>query len=56
MIIKSKEITYDTLVYDNISVNEVSSYKYPEIYIHHKLNWNYNIEEIIKVGLKTIVN
>jgi hypothetical protein len=62
MIIKSKRITYDTFVYDNNILEEVPSYKYIGIYIHHKLNWNYNIEKKINggwktyMGSKTIVN
>jgi hypothetical protein len=61
MIIKSNKITYDTFVYDNNNLEEVTSYKYLGIDIHHKLNWNYNIEKIIIgvgkfiMGLKTIV-
>jgi hypothetical protein len=53
MIIKSKRITYDTFVYDNNNLEEVPSYKYIGIYIHHKLNWNYNIEKKINGGWKT---
>jgi hypothetical protein len=45
MIIKSKNITYDTFIYDNNSLEEVSSYKYLITNIHHKLNWNYSIEK-----------
>jgi hypothetical protein len=43
MKIKSKRITYDTFLYDNNSLEEVPSYKYLGIDIHHKLNWNYSI-------------
>ena len=53
MIIKSKEITYDTFVYNNNNLEEVPSYKYLRTNIHHKLNWNYNIEEMINGGWKT---
>jgi hypothetical protein len=53
MIIKSKNITYDTFVYDNNNLEEVPSYKYLRIYIHHKINWNYNIEKRINGGWKT---
>ena len=45
MIIKSKKDTYANFVYDNSNLEEVSSYKYLGIDIHHKLNWNY-----IKIG------
>ena len=38
MIIKSNKIHYDTFVYDNNNLEEVTSYKYLGIYIHHKLN------------------
>ena len=44
MIIKSKKDTYANFVYDNSNLEEVSSYKYLGIDIHHKLNWNYSIE------------
>jgi hypothetical protein len=62
MIIKSNKIPYDTLVYENNNLEEVTSYKYLGIDIHHKLNWNYSIEKRIIgdgkliMGLKTIVN
>jgi hypothetical protein len=52
MIIKSNKIPYDTFVYDNNNLEEVTSYKYFGIDIHHKLNWNYNIEKIIIGGRK----
>jgi hypothetical protein len=52
MIIKSKRITYDTFVYDNNSLEEVPSYKYLGMDIHHKLNWNYNVEKRINGGWK----
>ena len=38
MIIKSKKETYANFVYDNSKLEEVSSYKYLGIDIHHKLN------------------
>jgi hypothetical protein len=38
MIIKSIKITYDTFIYDNNNLEEVTSYKYLGIDIHHKLN------------------
>jgi hypothetical protein len=52
MIIKSNNITYDTFVYDNNILEEVPSYKYLGIDIHHKLNLNYNIEKMINGGWK----
>jgi hypothetical protein len=50
MIIKSDKITYDTFVYDNNNLEEVTSYKYLGI---DKLNWNYSIEKRIIGGWKT---
>jgi hypothetical protein len=38
MIIKSNKIHYDTFVYGNNNLEEVTSYKYLGIDIHHKLN------------------
>ena len=38
MIIKSNKILYDTFVYENNNLEEVTSYKYLGIDIHHKLN------------------
>jgi hypothetical protein len=52
MIIKSKRITYDTFVYDNNNLEEVPSYMYLGIYIHHKINWNYSIKKMINGGCK----
>ena len=51
MIIKSK-VTYANFVYDNRNLEEVSSYKYVGIDIHHKLNWNYSSEKRINGGWK----
>jgi hypothetical protein len=50
MIIKSNKITYDTFAYDKNNLEEVTSYKYLGIDIHHKLNWNYSIEKMIIGG------
>ena len=50
MIIKSKKDTYANFVYDNSNLEEVSSYKYLGVDIHHKLNWNYSIEKSINGG------
>ena len=52
MIINSKKDTYENFIYDNRNIEEVTSYKYIEIDIHHKLNWNYNIEKSINGGWK----
>ena len=52
MIIKSKKDTYANFIYDNRNLEEVTSYKYLKIDIHHKLNWNYIIEKIINGGWK----
>ena len=38
MIIKSKKDTYANVMHDNSNLEEVSSYKYLGIDIHHKLN------------------
>jgi hypothetical protein len=48
MIIKSSKITYNTFN----DMEEVPSYKYLDIDIHHKLSWNYNIEKMINGGWK----
>ena len=52
MIIKSKD-TYTNFVYNNNNLEEVSSYKYLGIDIHHKINQNYSIEKRINGGWKT---
>jgi len=52
MIIKSNNIPYDTFMYEKNNLEEVSSYKYLGIDIHHKLNWNYSIEKMIIRGWK----
>ena len=52
MIIKSKNDTYANFMYDNSNLEEVSSYKYLGIDIHHKLNWNYSIKKMINGGWK----
>ena len=38
MIIKSKKVTYTNFVYGNSNLEEVISYKYLGLDIHHKLN------------------
>ena len=53
MIIKSKKDTNANSIYDNISLEETTSYKYLQIDIHHKLNWNYSIEKMINRWWKT---
>jgi hypothetical protein len=50
MTIESNKITYDTFVYDNNNLEELTSYKYIEIYIHQKIIWNYKIEKRIIGG------
>ncbi len=52
MIIKSKKDIYVNFIYDNSNLEEVSSYKYLRIDIHHKLKWNYIIEKRINGGWK----
>jgi hypothetical protein len=52
MIIKSNKIPYDNFVYENKNLEEVTSYKYLGIDIHHELNWNYSIEKRIIGGWK----
>jgi hypothetical protein len=52
MIINSNKIPYDTFVYDKKKLEEVTSYKYLGIDIHHKLNWNYSFEKRIIGGWK----
>ena len=52
MIIKYKKDSYANFIYDNRNIEEVSSYKYLGIDIHHKLNWNYSIEKRINGGWK----
>jgi hypothetical protein len=52
MIIKYNKITYDTFVYEKNNLEEVTSYKYLGIDIHHKLNCNYRIEKRINGGWK----
>ena len=52
MIIKSKKDTYANFMYENSNLEEVSSYKYLGIDIHHKINWNYSIQKRINGGWK----
>ena len=52
MIIKYKKDTYTNFMYNNSNLEEVSSYKYLGIDIHHKLNWNDSIEKRINGGWK----
>ena len=49
VIIKYKKDTCK-FYYDNRNLEEVTSYNYLRIYIHHKLNWNYSIEKMINGG------
>jgi len=39
MIIKSKKITYANFMYDNNNLEEVTSYKYLIINLHHKASF-----------------
>ena len=55
MIIKSKNDTYANFMYDNSKLEEVSSYKYLGIDIHHKLNWNYSIKKRINEGWNLVL-
>ena len=52
MTIKFKKDTYANFIYDNRNLEEVTSYKYLGIDIHHKLNWNYSIDKMISGGWK----
>ena len=52
IIIKSKKDIYANFIYDNINIEEVTSYKYLRIDVHHEINWNYNIEKRINGGWK----
>jgi hypothetical protein len=50
MIIKSKKIICANFVYENNNLEEVTSYKYHKVNLHHKLNWNYSIKKRINGG------
>ena len=50
MIKKENKDTYSNFIYDNGNLEEETSYTYLGIDIHHKLNWNYNIEKMINGG------
>lgn len=52
MIIKFRKINHGNFVYEINYLEQVSSYKYLGIDIHHQLNYNYNIEEKIIGGWK----
>ena len=54
MIIKSKKDTYANFMYEKNNLEEVYSYKYLGFDIHHKLNWNYNIEKRINGGVESL--
>ena len=51
-IVNSKKDIGANFIYDNININEVSSYNHFGIDIHHKFNWNYSIEKRINGGWK----
>jgi hypothetical protein len=55
MITKSKSLTYNTFTYDNNNLEEVPSYKYLGIDIHHKFNWNYINEKRITGGWEILL-
>jgi hypothetical protein len=38
MIRKFRKVTYTNVLYDNNNLEEVTSYKYLEVELHHKLN------------------
>lgn len=50
MIINSNNINHNTFVYNDNNLEEFPSYEYLGINIHHKLNYNHNIEERINRG------
>ena len=52
VIIESKKDTCANFMYNNNNLEEVYSYKYLGIDIHHKLNWNHSIEKRINGGWK----
>ena len=53
MIIKSQEITYvKVLMHGNNNCEEVNSYKYLNIDLHHKLKQNYSNKKRINGGSK----
>ena len=52
MTIKSQNITYANLIYENNNQQLEGCEKYLGINIHDKVNWNYNIVEVINGGWK----
>ena len=52
MIIKSKNDIYANFLYDNRNLEELYSYKYLGIDIHHKIICNYSIQKRINGGWK----
>ena len=50
MIIKSKKDTYGNFVYDNNNLEEVSSYKYLGIDIHHKITGTITLRKGLMEG------
>ena len=43
-------MTHANLIYDNRNLEEVTSYKYLGIDIHHKLNWNIALRKGLMEG------
>lgn len=55
VIPKSKNITWDTFIYENNYLVGFPSYKYLEFNIHHKIDWIYKMEKRINGGWKAIM-
>jgi hypothetical protein len=55
MIINSNKITYHNFMYEKNTLEEVFSYKYLAIDLHHKLNWNYSIEKKDKWRVESLL-
>ena len=56
MIINSKNTTYFNFMYDNNNLEEVASYIYLIIVLHHKINLNYGFKKRIREGGKLIMD
>ena len=48
MTINFQNITYYNFMYHNNNLK----YKYLEVYLHQKINWNYSIDKMINQGWK----
>ena len=56
VITKSQKIIYDNFMYDNNNnLEDVTSYKYVGIYLHHKLKLNYTIKKTINGRCKFLI-